>query len=514
MGMGRLEIFTDEPYIDSGNVIRVLQNAMTKHRVNAERCNFLIDYEEGKQPLKRVKTYRPDIDIKMSDNIANEITEFKLGYNWNSPTTLVRRGERDSGAEDEAKSILLLNECYRAEKNDAKTQQLARFVEITGIGYTYIDINTEYEDGDSFFTLNVLDPRTAFVVRSSYYTDRRIMLGVSFREDDMGNQYFTCFTKDQRFEISGVLKITNGKTEQDENGSTVRDWFERKRSGEINLIGIQPITEWIRNYDRMGCFERQIAEMDGLNIAISDFVNDVDSMCQAVWWSNDVEFPKDEEGNIVKPKAGEWMQTFTPPDGKTPMVNPLSIQYDYTGMLEQIKYRADRIREKCNVPNRNSTSGGSTGLAIDSASGWSGADIEASKQDLIKDGCKMEEVKVALAAIRKSPYVPSDSPLLSLRYSDIRPSVSRQKRFELVNKINAYSTGIAHGLAPQHLIDAINLFPDSQQVISDSMPYINRYLDSAFSTDKNTGIKSNKDRMEQDNSDQTENSPLLDSDRG
>lgn len=55
---------------------------------------------------------------------------------------------------------------------------------------------------------------------------------------------------------------------------------------------------------------------------------------------------------VRKPKSGEWMQTYTSADGKTPIVEPLAINYDYTGMLNNIQSRRQIILQKCNVPQR------------------------------------------------------------------------------------------------------------------------------------------------------------------
>lgn len=114
-----------------------------------------------------------------------------------------------------------------------------------------------------------------------------------------------------------------------------------------------PIVEYFRSYDRMGVWEHQLSEMDNLNLLISDFTNDVEQNTQAVWHTNDVEFPtifnKSEDGTVTeevrKPKSGEWLQTYTSQNGKTPMVEPLAINYDYTGMLNNIQYRRDKILE-------------------------------------------------------------------------------------------------------------------------------------------------------------------------
>lgn len=50
----------------------------------------------------------------------------------------------------------------------------------------------------------------------------------------------------------------------------------------------------------MGCFERQISEMDNLNLLISDFTNDVEQNTQAVWHTNDVDFPVEQETTVDK----------------------------------------------------------------------------------------------------------------------------------------------------------------------------------------------------------------------
>ena len=57
----------------------------------------------------------------------------------------------------------------------------------------------------------------------------------------------------------------------------------------------------------MGCFERQIDDMNALNIIESDICNACDEQVQSIWHCNDVDFPteivKDSEGNekeIVK----------------------------------------------------------------------------------------------------------------------------------------------------------------------------------------------------------------------
>lgn len=520
MQYGRKELFTDARAITRENVIPILRDVIGDHLSNATRINFLINYEAGDQPLKRVKTYRSDIDCECVDNVANEVAKFHKSFKWGNPITFVQRGEQDSGKANEPKPIALLNECYEAEQIKKKTQKLARFVEICGVGYTFVDVNTEWEDGDSFFKIEALDPRTTFVIRSSYYFDQRVMLGVTYRVDRHGNRHFTCFSKDTRYEILNLTEVTNGKPV-----NVKVPWKHQERSGEENPLYAIPIIEWIRDYDRMGCFERQISEMDNLNLLISDFTNDVEQNTQAIWHANDVEFPKEvvknEDGTEIevdqKPKTNEWINTETTADGKSPFINPLAVNYDYTGMLNNIITRRALILQKCGVPQRNDNSGGSTGIAMDAATGWDEAEIEANQQQDIQESCKMEEVKVVLKAIKISPDISAGNPLLKLRYTDVQPSIKRQKNFELTNKINFFATAVSHGIYGLHALKAMNAFEDVNQVWADSQPLIEAYQKSVFekSNTKADPVggagegEPDSDRISPDESDQTENSPNL-----
>lgn len=503
MQNGRAVIFTDVLEINSENVGKVVSKAMEQHLLNSKKIQNLIEFEAGEQPIVRTKKYRPDIDCKCVDNVANEITDFKLSYNWGNPITLVMR-EKDSDDKTISKAVSELNKCFDAQDYKSKQQELARYVEIGGVGYTFIDVNTDYEEGESPFTIDVLDPRCTFIVRSSYYLDKRVMLAVTFYCASDGTKQYTCFSKDTRYELNNLYE-------------------HKERSGETNPLGDIPINEWFRSYDRMGCFERQIDEMNNLNLLISDFTNDVEQNTQAIWHTNDVDFPKkvtkNEDGTeseeIVKPKGNDWLGTFTTKDGKTPFIKPLAIDYDYSGMLNNIMVRRNLILQKCNVPSRNENKGGSTGIAMSDATGWTQAEVEATRQDQIKDGCKIQEVKIALKAIKLCKGLPSDSPLFKLKHTDVKSSIKRQKTYEMTTKINAYATGVSHGINYKDMLAVINLFDDPQQVAENSKETTEKYLESIFNkTNEAVGGKGEKkpnaDRLEQDKSDQITNSPSID----
>lgn len=506
--IGRVKLYTDVPFITMENVGEIVRSAYNDYLPSKTRMDFLFDYEKGVQPLMRTKTYRKDIDCKCVDNVANEITDFKTGFIWGNPITFIQSGKEDEFGEDTLKAIAELNRCYDSQSIKRKTQHLARNVEITGIGYTYVDIDTmaDVENGDSYFQIESLDPRNAFVVYSSYYVDERPMLGVIVGKNSDGTLRFTCFSIDSRYELNNLYE-------------------HKARSGEMNPLNAIPLIEWFRDYDRMGCFERQIDEMNNLNLLVSDFTNDVEQNTQAVWHTNDVDFPveivENEDGTKTevtrRPKNNEWLSTYTSTDGKTPFIKPLAVEYDYQGMLNNIVTRRALILEKCNVPQRGSSSGGNTSLALDNANGWNSAESSAAKQQNIMESCKMEEVKVVLKAIKKHPKVEVDSPLLNLKPSDVRPNISRLKTFELSTKINFFATAVSHGIYGLHALKAMNVFDDNNKVWEDSKELIEAYQRSIFDKNDTTNNaeggedekKPNADRLMTDLSDQTSNSPNL-----
>lgn len=512
MQMGRKILYTDVPEITYENVIEVVRKALPEHELNAIDINELVRFEKGEQEKIRTKTYRSDIDNWCVDNIANEATEFWVGFTWSNPITLVQTDELGEAREEVIEGISLLNRGYRAERIKKKSQKLGRDVTIGALGYTHISTNEEWQEGDSYFKLEVLNPETTFIIRSSYYIDQRPMVGVTYRKDSKGNKFFTCYSKDRRYEIRNLIEIENGEA----TGKNI--WGHSLRSGEENPLHMIPIVEWIRSYDRMGLFERQIPEMNNLNLLISDFTNDVDQNTQAIWHSNDIDFEtkiiKKEDGTeeevVKKPGSNDWVRTETTRDGKTPFIKALAINYDYPGMLNNIVTRRALILQKMNIPQRNDNSGGSTGVAMSDATGWSAAEMAASKQQNIMEDCKMEEVRVALAAIKNSRFIEPDNPLLELTISDIQANTNRQKTYELTVKTNAICALLAKGFDLDDTLTIAPLFADPNQVSVRSGEGVRKYQEAnVFKSTTSANSESGEKRPFPDYSDQEGNSPNI-----
>ena len=503
MQIGRKNIYTNYKYIDKTNILDVVRKAFSTHEENAIEINQLLEYESGNVPMVREKTYRSDIQNFIPDPIANYIVEFKLGFEWGNPITFIQSddSEHEGDVTNVTAAVTRLNKYYRSQKIKTKQQELARFIEICGLGYTYVDVNMEYEEGDSLFTLDALDPRFAFVVKSTAYTDKRVILGVSYRKDDEGNRLITCFTRTERFELKNFDEIT---------------------LIEANPLGRIPIIEWIRSYDRQGCFERLMPMIDDVTASLSAFLDAVQSNTDVIWFSSDVEFPtrevEQEDGTtkeeVVKPKDGDWLLANTTRDGKQPKVQPLTVDYDYNGQLANISATRAHILKLAHVPQRNDNSGGSTGVAMDDAAGWTDAEADACRKQMLSDSSKMNELEVVLRACKISPFITEDNPIIKLNYSDCSPNFKRSKTYDLATKMNSICTGLAHGFDLADLVGTVQLFEDSAEVVARSGEGVRKYQETIWQKQNEAqgaeGEESvNGDRLQADLSDQLSNSEKL-----
>ena len=514
IGNGRQIITTTYREITKDNLFEVIEQALTIFKQNAEDCDFLLNYDAGDQPLKRSseKKVMEWIDQQAVDNVAHEISDFWLGHGFSVPFAYVQRGDNEK---NKAAGIKNLNNYFYASGSSKSQQRMGNFIVKCGHCYALDEINKDWREGDSYFNRNILDPRNAFVVRSLAYSDLREVLGVSLRVDD-DNISATAYTNDFVYIIYGEKVESKTVT----NTEVVRDGFEYiwthlLRSGEKNPMGRIPITELYWTPDRTGVFENQIDALDNINLLVSDISNGFEQNIQAIWWANDVDFPKEEvelEGGekvevVVKPQNGDWVSTASLKDGNKPSIQPLTIDYHLEDMQKSYVEQRQLALQRGHVPQRNETSGGSSGVAMDSASGWADAELVASSRNEVLKGCLMEELKVIFSVLRESPFIDIDNPVLEVRYSDVEPSVAKPKNSDVSTKVNAITTLLSHGFELEDALNAIALFSDATQTISRSGAGVKKYQNYAVYGEGKEETAPNKDRTTQDLSDQ--NSPFL-----
>ena len=254
----------------------------------------------------------------------------------------------------------------------------------------------------------------------------------------------------------------------------------------------------------------QLNALDNLNLIASDISNGIEQNIQSIWWTNNVEFEKqiitDDEGHeieIVKnPSNGDWVHTKTSREGANPSIEPLAMDYHIGDMLNSFSHMRMLILQKCHVPQRSDTSGGSSGVAMDAASGWADAESVASSREEVVKGCQIDEVRVALRAIKESPSIEQNNPMLSLYPNDVQPAIRRPKNFDLATKANSIATLLSHGFALEDCISNVPLFADATQVVQRSGVGVKKYQETIFNKSNDAEAAPNADRTMQDLSDQ------------
>lgn len=467
---GRKQIFCDKTVIDKTNILEVLGEAYAIHEQNRAEMLYLFEYVKGRQPiLDREKQIRPEINEKIVDNMASEILEFKLGYEFGSPISYVQRARKDIKSRnalfsffkklftsDESKKedlrVSAINEMMVEECKAAKDLQLAKDVKTCGVGYRLI-LPKKIKTGVSVFDLLVLNPMNTFVVYSND-AYREPILGVSYFPHRDGSVTFGCYTKTSYFKIE--MGITKG----------FEDWFEEKP----NTVGMVPIIEYINDYDRMGCFERVIPLMDALNTIDSDRVNDIAQHVQNILWGDNVALDTEQ----YKKLRDDGMILTKSEQGRTATLKYLESVLNQSENQTLVDYVKQQILDITNTPSRSELSGGSTGSATNMSTGWMAAETDAKEKEQIWSASERRETAVILKIIKDSNEVDVD--IAELNLSDIEIKFSRSRTYDLATKCNSLSALIGIGIDPLRAIEVVGLFTDPQQVALDSAERIDRIL--------------------------------------
>lgn len=456
---GRREIFTDVKEITKENISDVLADAFETHLLNVTEIKYLQEYERGKQPiLDRIKEVRPEINNKIVENHAAEITAFKVGYVFGSPITFVQRASVDidgnKGKTDD-KRLAILNEMMFEEGKAAQDQVLGKDISVCGVGYRIV-LPKKIKEGVSAFSILRLNPQNAFVVKfNDLY--KKSAIGVSYITLSDNSYRVGAYTDKQYFELVGQdfssLKVINAVP---------------------NRVGI-PIIEYKNDNERMGCFERVISLLDALNIATSDRLNGLAQFVQSILWMNNCEIDN-EQMNQLKDKLG--LLTKSEPG------NPASVQY-LTATLDQaqtqtlIDYLYEQILQIAGVPGREQSTGGNTGQAIMLSNGWQIAETHARSVEQTFTESEREMLKVVLRILSLT----ETSEVADLKLSDIDVKFSRNRTDSLLVKTQGLMNQLQAGIHPLIAITNCGLYSDPQSVWNDSKAYMGKWLYDAEEDD-------------------------------
>ena len=455
---GRREIFTDVKEITKENICEVFTEAFSVHLLNAAEIKYLQEYERGVQPiLNRVKEVRPEINYKIVENHAAEITAFKVGYVFGSPISFVQRASVDvdgnTGDADDTK-ISVLNEMMYEEGKEAQDKALGKDISVCGVGYRIV-LPKKVKTGISAFNMLRLNPQTTFVVRfNDIY--KNVAVAFSYVTLKDGSIRAGAYTDKYYFDLEGShgsVRVVGEKT---------------------NRIGI-PIIEYKNDDERMGCFERVIHLLDALNAATSDRVNGLAQFIQSILWMNNCEIDS-EQLEMLKDKGG--LLTKSEPG------NPASIQY-LTATLDQAQTQTliddlyEKILQIAGVPGREQSTGGNTGQAIMLSNGWQIAEQHARMTTTTFIESELEMLKVVL----KICSMTETGDIANLKLSDVQVQFSRNRTDSLIVKTQGLMNQLQAGIHPLIAITNCGLYSDPQGVWNDSKPYMGKWLYDAEEDD-------------------------------
>lgn len=402
MSYGRLKIYSDVREITAENVVDEVSKAYAVHCRNQADIEKLWNYYRGKTKiLHKTKEIRKEINHKINENRAYEVVKFHKGYVFGEPIQYVRRENPTAKIDDDviATDINALNG-YMSDANKAACDNaLAEWMYVAGTGYRLTLPNKRWTaDGDEPpFTVKALDPRRAFVVRSTDI-DEHYLMAVYCVVRDHGEKVFSVYTDKWYFEF-----VEHGNV-------TVK----------ANPLGMIPIVEYPAENARLGVFEVVIPLLDALDELQSnrmdDIVQFVNSFLAVLGAQLDDETYK---------KLEEWKTLCLPEGTDAKYLSATLSQADVQTLKNDI---LQSILTVCGVPNRNGGSSTSdTGSAVILRDGWEASEARAKATEEIFKSSEMESLRIVLRILR-------DTVGTSLKLTDIKPHFTRRNYENIATK--------------------------------------------------------------------------------
>ena len=423
---GRRTIYTTYDDINRDNIIAAVNNALEYHVQNLLEEEYLYWYRRNLTPvLERTKAIRPEINNKISENIAGSIVDFKNGYFLTQPCFYTARNE---AAQDK---VSQLNEyLYRSGKQQVDNK-VADWFHTVGKGAIYVQPN---DDDDVPVKVFCLDPRAAFVVYSMNAGNAPVM-GVHMVVAD-GNLHIDAYTRDEVYRLSGT---TTGRFMSPEPTFTAT--AVNIDGIEPNILGKIPIIEYSYNSVNMGAFEGAVSLLDAINTAQSNRLDGLEQFIQSLIVTWNCKF---EEGTTANNIRQYGMVNLVASGDNRQDLKILSEQLDQGQTQTLIDDLYERVMTTCAMPLVSSGANvyDTTGAAVLGSLGWYQADAAArNTEDLFRESNKQfDEIFIDILK-RKN--------LLDIKINDFELNFVRNETANIQAKAQAFQTLMAAGLHPE-----------------------------------------------------------------
>lgn len=431
---GRLPIFTTIDSLaelpDSEKIAEV-NEALSIHVRNMIDEDYLYWYRRGITPIyNKTKEIRPEINNKISSAYAGAVVGFKNGYFLTQPATYIPR----KGREETAEKVSTLNEyLYRSGKHDVDNE-LVDWFHTVGKADLFV---RSVDDPDMPFEVAALDPRSAFVARSTRPGNKPSYAGYIVVDDD--ELYVDVWDRFNLYRMKGT--VTGKLVTPDPNYvCTVTQVVETIP----NPLGEIPIIEYQYNSVWMSAFESVIPLFDAIDQVQSDRVDGIDQAIQSLLVFYNCELGTDEDGNEITPsyvRASGALFLQSIGENKADLKEIVS-NLDQSQTQELINNLYNTAMTICGMPvATNNFPGDSTGLAIELKDGWQVTEMNArNTEDLFKKANRQFD-RIIIKILQTKG-------LLDLSLSDFELHFTRNELRAVQSKAQALQTMLAAGLHP------------------------------------------------------------------
>ena len=431
---GRLPIFTtvDRLPSDAESLITEVNEAISIHTRNLMDMEYLYWYRRGITPIyNKEKEIRPEINNKISfGGIAGQIVDFKNGYFLTQAATYIPR----KGKEEIADKVNTLNEfLYRSGKHDVDNE-LVDWFHTVGKADLFV---RSVDDPEMPFEASALDPRSAFVARSTAPGGRPVYAGYIVVQGD--TLYVDVWDRYNLYRCVGTK--TGELTTPDKNYvCTITDIVEVLP----NPLGEIPIIEYQYNSVAMSAFELATPLIDAISQVQSDRLDGIDQFIQSLLVFYNCELGEDEKGDPITPsyvRAAGALFLKSIGENKADL-KEISSQLDQSQTQVLINNLYETIMAICGMPTTtNSFPGDSTGLAIELKDGWQICEMNArNTEDLFKKSNRQFD-RIIINILKGKG-------LLDLSVSDFELHFTRNELRAVQSKAQALQTLLAAGLHP------------------------------------------------------------------
>lgn len=444
--MGRVRITADYEDVTDENVLTILRESEAAYLFNKAQMLYLWRYYKGDQPvLGRKKDVRPSINNRIVENHAQEIVNFKIGYQLAEPLQYTLRNhegttgpEGGEGETDERYGAHLsdlneLNSLMEARDKAPLDRDLFEHMCVCGVGYRLVEAARDPEEAP--FDLFTLDPWSTYVVYSSAYHGAPLMaVWVGKEQDNSRRDVYNVYTRDAYYLVVG------------------NEIVEKSRH---TYSGI-PIIEYQLNGARMGVFEPVLSLLDAINALESSRMDGIEQTVQSLM--KFVNCDVDEATFEAMLQLGAVK--VNSPEGKDADVDFIVNELDQTQtqVTKDDLYQA--IVNICGMPNRSSSgaSTSDTGAAVLLRDGWTLAESHAKSYELQFKRAERRFLRVVLGICEQSADVS-----VELRLRDIELTFNRRNYENVATKAQVLTGMLAcDSIHPELAFRSCGLFTDPE----------------------------------------------------